>query len=300
MKRYESWGKYPTAHHKIYPLQWRTDKLDMATFDRTVLPFGQGRSYGDSCLNDGGILLDTEGLNRLISFDREKGILRCEAGLTLDKILELIVPQGWFFPVTPGTKYVSVGGCIANDVHGKTHHREGTFGHHVSCFELMRSNGERLLCSPTENEELFRATIGGLGLTGLITWAELTLKPIKSPFIRMESIKFENLDKFFEVSAESDEKFEATMAWVDCLSQGESLGRGIFMGGNFAEPPFDKTPTGRSKTLFTVPINAPNFALNTLTSRAFNYLYYNKQRIKIQRSLLYYEPFFFCCAVYRL
>jgi FAD/FMN-containing dehydrogenase len=119
--------------------------------DMSLLPFGNGRSYGDSCLNDGGALIDVRGLDRFIAFDPSTGILRCEAGVLLAEILELAVPQGWFVPATPGTQLATVGGAIANDVHGKAHHRDGTFGRHVRCFELLRSDGARLICSPTEN-----------------------------------------------------------------------------------------------------------------------------------------------------
>ncbi|MDQ4076103.1 MAG: FAD-binding oxidoreductase, partial [Chloroflexota bacterium] len=163
MKKYESWGKYPkVGHEAITPIFWRDQSLRFDTFDQPVLPYGLGRTYGDSCLNEGGILIDTSALNRFIAFDQERGILRCEAGVTLEQVLELIVPHGWFLPVTPGTKYVTVAGAIANDVHGKNHHVAGTFGCHVTAFELLRSDGERFICSPTQNVELFKATIGGL------------------------------------------------------------------------------------------------------------------------------------------
>jgi FAD/FMN-containing dehydrogenase len=143
-----------------------------------VLAHGNGRSYGDSCLNDGGTLLHTRGLDRFIAFDPASGMLRCEAGVLFADILEFAVPRGWFLPVVPGTRYITVGGAIANDVHGKNHHRAGTFGEHVRCFELLRSDGSRLVCSREVNADLFAATVGGLGLTGVIIWAEFALKSI--------------------------------------------------------------------------------------------------------------------------
>ena len=143
-------------------------------------------------------------LNRFIAFDPQQGILRCEAGVTLEEILQLIVLQGWFLPVSPGTKFVTIGGAIANDIHGKNHAASGTFGHHVRKFALLRSNGERLICSPTENPDWFRATLGGLGLTGVILWAEFKLKAIRSPFFAVETLKFRNLEEFFEIAIESD------------------------------------------------------------------------------------------------
>ncbi|MBA3532279.1 MAG: FAD-binding oxidoreductase, partial [Ardenticatenales bacterium] len=205
--------------------------------------------------------------------------------------LEVIVPRGWFLPVTPGTKYVSVAGAIANDVHGKNHHRAGTFGCHVTQFELLRSNGEQLLCSPTQNVELFRATIGGLGLTGLILWAEFTLKPIAGPLIEMERIRLPSLDAFFEVSGRSDQRYEYTVAWIDCLACGESLGRGIFMRGNHKE----SGETGRSGLPMTptIPFDFPTFVLNHTTVKVFNTLYYRAQWQERIKSQVHYEPFFY-------
>ncbi len=162
-KQPRSWGRYPSVEHAgIEPLYWRSQLPNLSQLKRTVLPFGYGRSYGDSCLKQDGILLDASHLNRFISFDEQTGVLCCEAGVSLADILEVMVPRGWFIPVSPGTTFVSVGGAIANDVHGKNHHRAGTFGCHVVRLKLLRSNGERLVCSPTENADLFAATIGGL------------------------------------------------------------------------------------------------------------------------------------------
>ena len=146
------------------------------------MPYGLGRSYGDSCLNEGGTLLGTRGLSRFIAFDAANGLLQCEAGVSLAQVLQLIVPRGWFLPVTPGTKHVTLGGAVANDIHGKNHHGAGTLGRYVRRLELLRSDGSRRVCSPSQNAALFAATVGGLGLTGLITWVELGLRPIHNPF----------------------------------------------------------------------------------------------------------------------
>ncbi|RME50329.1 MAG: FAD-binding oxidoreductase [Caldilineae bacterium] len=293
MKRYESWGRIHKYRHRIESIAWRSDDLRLDHFDAPVLPYGLGRSYGDSCLNDGGILLDVTPLNRFIAFDREKGILRCEAGVTLAEILKLIVWQGWFLPVTPGTKFVTVGGAIANDVHGKNHACAGTFGCHVRQFELLRSNGERLLCSPTQNADWFRATIGGLGLTGVILWAEIQLKPIRSPFIDEEIIKFRSLDEFFDIARASEAGYEHTVAWIDCFASGKSLGKGLFMRGNHANPPLNGSPKIPAGLRITVPLDAPNFLLNNLSMRAFNTLYYGQQFGRVKRKRVHYEPFFY-------
>ncbi len=255
-----------------------------------MLPYGYGRSYGDSCLNNGGVLLDITGLRRFLAFDEKNGLIRCEAGVTLADILEVIVPRGWFLPVTPGTKYVSVGGAIANDVHGKNHHRAGTFGRHVTQFELLRSDGERLICSPRQNRELFAATIGGLGLTGLILWAEFNLREIPGPFIAEDQIQFSSIDEFFDVSASSDETYEYTMSWIDCLS---SKGRGVFMRGNHA--PLKPYPGERvsPKPWLRVPFDLPSFVLNHYSMKAFNTAIYYRQIRKRVRKIVPYNPFFY-------
>ena len=179
---------------------WRSDPPALDRARAPMLPYAFGRSYGDSCLNDGGLLLDVRRLDRLIAFDETEGRLRCEAGVTLAEILALSVPRGWFLPVVPGTRWVSIGGAVANDIHGKNHHRAGSFGAHVTRLELLRSTGERIVCAP--GDELFHATVGGLGLTGLILWAEIRLTRIPGPGIAMERIRFDGLDGFFELAAE--------------------------------------------------------------------------------------------------
>ena len=174
-----SWGNYPKCQNiKRQYVSWR-DQSDLFN-ELPVLPYGMGRSYGDSCLNASGVVLDTKYLNHMIAFNEEHGVLRCEAGVTLGTVLKLITKKGWMLPVLPGTKFVTVGGAIANDIHGKNHHVSGTFGCHVKQFELLRSNGDRLICSATKNTKMYQATIGGLGLTGLILWAEIQLKPIQT------------------------------------------------------------------------------------------------------------------------
>jgi FAD/FMN-containing dehydrogenase len=258
-----------------------------------MLAYGMGRSYGDSCLNEGGILLDTTGLDRFIQFDPFEGIIECEAGVSLARILEIVVPHGWFLPVVPGTRFVTVGGAIANDIHGKNHHRAGTFGMHVSSLELLRSDGSRSICSRDKNLPLFQATIGGLGLTGLITRAELRLHKIANPFIAMERVKFSNLEEFLQLSEESDSDFEYTVAWVDCSASGSTIGRGLFTRGNHAAPIFGPIKWKKSKPRLSVPFNMPGFMVNRLTIKSFNTLYYHRQVRKVKRATVSYEPFFF-------
>ena len=289
MRDYQSWGRYPYVQHtRVVPISWRSAPPELATIPGNVLPFACGRSYGDSCLNDQGTLLDVTGLDRFISFDESRGVLRCEAGVTLAEILALAVPRGWFVPVLPGTRWVSVGGAIANDIHGKNHHRAGTFGSHVACLEILRSTGERVLCSPEINPELFRATVGGLGLTGLILWAEVRLKPVPGAAITLERIRFSGLSEFFQLSS-TDQQHEYTVAWIDCLARGKRLGRGLFMRGDHA-PGAPGAPSGLGRK---IPTEMPSWLINRATVAGFNALYYRSQLRTTRRSTVSYEPFFF-------
>jgi FAD/FMN-containing dehydrogenase len=230
------------------------------------------------------------GLGRFIAFDESQALLRCEAGVTLAEILALAVPRGWFVPVLPGTRWVSVGGAIANDIHGKNHHRAGTFGSHVTCLELLRSSDERVLCSPERNTELFRATIGGLGLTGLILWAEIRLMPVPGAAIAMERVRFSCLNEFFQLSAH-DQDYEYTVAWIDCLARASRMGRGLFLRGDHA--PGRLTSAKASGLRMRIPVDLPSGLINRVTLAGFNALYYRSQLRSSRRRTVPYEPFFF-------
>jgi FAD/FMN-containing dehydrogenase len=256
----------------------------------SVLPRGNGRSYGDSCLNVGAALLTTASLDRFIEFSPDSGVLACESGVLLADILELTVPHGWFLPVTPGTRFVTVGGVIANDVHGKNHHRTGTFAHHVRRFELLRSDGQRLICSAESNTEWFAATVGGLGLTGLITWAELQLRRIPGPWMEVETIRFTNLGEYLALCKASDRDFEYTVAWVDCLQTGNQLGRGLLQRANHAQQGHGAT---REPRPLSIPVVPPFSLVNGASLRVFNSLYYHKQRGSRRRHIEHYKSFFY-------
>ena len=290
---YQSWGRIPHRSLKVVRPTDRDKPLPIQAHpEATLLPFGNGRSYGDSCLNQGGVLIDCRGLNRIISFDTGTGLLRCEAGALFSDILVVIMRQGWFLPVTPGTQYVTVGGAIANDIHGKNHHRAGTFGRHVKRFELLGSDGTRRICSPTENAGLFRATIGGLGLTGVITWADIQLSTVHNGHIKEEVIRFDSLHEFFTLSTRSADAWEYTVAWIDSLARGRSMGRGLFIRGNHADP-------DPSLELIRPPVPRdfnfdPPFPLvNRLSLRAFNMAYYHKQLVKRRTRTVPYAGFFY-------
>ncbi len=291
---YESWGRYPRHRPALVWRLWgSSERLPPLREGMTVLARGYGRSYGDSCLNEGGLLLDTRGLNRVVAFEPERGILRCEAGVSLAQVLSLIVPHGYFLPVTPGTRWVSLGGAVANDVHGKNHHRAGSFGCHVRAFEVVRSTGERFVCTPTQHGELFRATIGGLGLTGLLTWVELQLRPVETAWMRVEIIPFEHVRDFFRLSQESDEAWEYTVAWVDVTARGRQLGRGIFWRGNHARRGEAPARLPSQSQGLSLPLEAPSWMLNPWSARALNALYYRLQRWRSGPKLMPYERFFY-------
>ncbi len=300
MSSHESWGRFPKvaagAQGEV-TLSWLPSRLPEPPHGERLLAYGLGRSYGDSCLNPGGSLLLTSGLDRFMAFDPATGLLSCEAGVTLDAILRLVVPQGWFLPVTPGTKYVTIGGAIANDVHGKNHHGAGTFGRHVRQLSLLRSDGRVHVCSPHRESELFAATVAGLGLTGLILSAEIKLQRIQSQDVIQETVPFEDLDGFFAINRESVESWPFTVAWVDCVARGRRLGRGLYYRGRPAPPSLAPTRPARSHLthapLARVPFRLPSFSLNRLTVGAFNALYRWSNLRKPSPSRVHYDGYFY-------
>jgi FAD/FMN-containing dehydrogenase len=292
-----SWGRVAGSDQDVTHIDWISEAAPSIQENRTrtMLAHGMGRSYGDSCLNDKGVLLSTKSLNKFISFDRLTGIMHCEAGLTIADILKVCLPAGWFPPVTAGTKFVTLGGAIANDIHGKNHHVAGTFGRHVLALELLRSNGETLICSPTQNTDLFKATVGGLGLTGFITRVFLQLKKVTTDRIEVETIKVKNLDDFFAKSASSDDDFEYTVTWIDCLATGSSLGRGLLMRGKHYESKDSSSlkKIDQKSLNVAVPIDMPNFLLNGTNMRLFNAAYYNRMQGDEKKSLSKIDPYFY-------
>ncbi len=288
---YLSWGRYPRASHThVYRPAWndRVPEILKSAAPGSLLPYGLGRSYGDSCLNAGRQLVDCRRLNRILGFDPDTGVLRCESGVTLSDIIDVFLPRGWFLPVTPGTRFVTVGGAIANDVHGKNHHCAGTFGAHVQQLALHRSNDGLVLCSTDEEPKMFRATIGGLGLTGIIAWADIQLKRVAGPWIDVEVVPFHSLEAFLGLSRESDGRFEYTVAWLDCFAGRNP--RGIFIRGNHSE---ERGLPFRPKRGVNLPFALPAWMLNRYTVRAFNSLYYHVQAAKKGISPVPCDSFFY-------
>lgn len=257
-----------------------------------LLPYGNGRSYGDCCLNDGGLLLRTRRLNQIISLDTETGIIECEPGVTLDEVLTAAVPQGYFLNASPGTKFATVGGAIANDVYGKNHASVGTFGRSTLSFELRRSDGSVLQCSPEENESWFRATVGGLGLTGLITKARFQLKPIANSYLSTESHKVGNLNAMLDLIEESHDKFEYVVGWIDGTKRGARLGQGLLLRAN-ADPDPERGLHGHRGPYFDFPFDMPFPIINNLTIKLLNIAYGNQQLGAVKRGIDHYDSFYY-------
>jgi FAD/FMN-containing dehydrogenase len=293
MMKLSSWGRLSRQPHTCIALNDRRGVADQLEQFRPGICFGMGRSYGDVCLNSEGISWQTRGLDRLIEFSADTGVLVCESGALLKEIQDLMVPRGWMLPVTPGTQLITIGGAIANDVHGKNHHVHGTFGEHVQELILQRSDGQLLRCSSTENADMFRATIGGLGLTGVILQASLKLRPVGSAWLDTDTQAYQSLPEFFELSQASEADWEHTVSWIDCLS-GDTP-RGIFLRANHREqaPPDQKSQPSRKKSGLAMPLVPPVSLVNRLSLRPFNAAYYVLNKRKEGAGIAHYQPFFY-------
>lgn len=278
-----SWGRTGTAEHELRALADRSRVAAEIAADRSGLPFGMGRSYGDVCLNPGGRLWDMRLLDRFIAFDEASGRLRCEAGVLLRDIQRNFIPRGWALPVVPGTQLVTVGGAIANDIHGKNHHVRGSFGDHVSRLVLARTDGSAH--EAASGDPLFAATVGGLGLTGVITEAELQLQRVPGPWLTVETLPYRNLVEFFDLADASEAGWEHTVSWIDCLNRS---GRGIFMRANPVDAQLVEPPQRRERR---VPFVPPVSLINPLSLRAFNTAYYALKRAR-RASVQHVEAFF--------
>jgi FAD/FMN-containing dehydrogenase len=283
-----SWGRLGRWPHELRPLADHALAALPLAAGQTGLAWGMGRSYGDACLNPGGALWLTRGRDRLIGWDEATGLLTCESGMRLQDIQRLMTPRGWMLPVTPGTQLVTVGGAIANDVHGKSHHVTGAFGNHVAALQLLRTSGERIDCGPDRQGDWFAATVGGLGLTGVITQATLRLRRVEGPWLDAETIAYRGLDEFFRLSEDSSAGWEHTVAWVDCLDARSA--RGIFMRANHSAARQGPRPKAGG---LRMPLTPPFSLVNALSLRAFNAAYYRTQQARAGRKLVHYEPFFY-------
>jgi FAD/FMN-containing dehydrogenase len=286
----QSWGRLSGATSVV------ADLVAPATVAEQIgqpglrgLAYGNGRSYGDVCLNPHGRIWRTRALDRFIAFDADTGLLRCDAGVLLGEIIDVVLPRGWFVPVTPGTQFVTVGGAIANDVHGKNHHRNGNFGAWVRSLTLARTDGSRVACGPGDNHGLFAATVGGMGLTGVILDAQIQLRRVAGPWMDVDTQVFPDLDAFFALARDSEATHEYTVAWVDCTARGAALGRGIFLRANHAPD----TVQARPRTPRRVPFTPPVSLVNRVTLPLLNGAYYQLHRWRQGTSRQHYQPYFY-------
>jgi decaprenylphospho-beta-D-ribofuranose 2-oxidase len=293
------WGNYPIHDCDIYrpdDAQEITEMITSAIHDHYI-SFGMGRSYGDASLNESnGIILNTR-LNHFIAFDDVAGVLTCESGVSLEEIIRYFLPKGYFLPTTPGTKFVTVGGAIANDVHGKNHHKDGCFSEFVLDFSLLLANGNIIDCSRTSHSDIFWATIGGIGLTGIILTARIQLIRVETSYMRMHVQKAVNLDEALSLFTAEDEQYQYSVAWIDCVAGGKSLGRSVLMRANHATR--NELKVGKAEPLsvmdkrkLNVPFNLPSITLNRLSIRMFNYFYYSTAKNNIT-SIVDYDSFFY-------
>jgi len=264
------WGGYPTQKAQVItPLSLSAYKASLQHYP-SVIARGMGRSYGDSA--NAATVIQTTYCDHFIAFDTATGLLTVEAGVTLRDILKVTVKHGWFLPVTPGTSFVTIGGAIASDVHGKNHHVAGTFGQHFVSMTVLLGTGEVATTSPTELPDLFHATCGGIGLTGVILTATIQLIPIKSAYITQKTIKAGSIEEACE-AFEANSAATYSVAWIDCLTTGKHLGRSILMVGEHAD---SGGLNLKIKNPITVPIHMPAALLNSMTTRAFNGAYWAK------------------------
>ena len=281
------WGGYPLQHARVLKPSSLSNYKTYLQQNACVIARGMGRSYGDSA--NGSTVLQTSYYDHFVAFDAATGLLTVEAGVMLREILKITVKQGWFLPVTPGTSFVTLGGAIASDVHGKNHHTQGTFGQHVMSMTILLGTGEVVITSPTLLPDLFHATCGGMGLTGVILQATIQLMPIQSAFIHQKTLKAGSLEEVFD-AFEVRSSSAYSVAWIDCLTTGKHLGRSVLMLGEHS----DKGGLDfKIKHPISVPIYTPASLLNGVTMKAFNAAYWtNASHNKTQTisMLPYFSP----------
>ncbi len=295
-KNIANWGNYPVVASDDQSFSWKEDLPGLLENRTHIIPRGNGRCYGDASLAQNTITCTK--LEKVLSFDTTAGILDCEAGLTLDKILEIIVPKGWFLPVTPGTKFITIGGGVASDVHGKNHHVDGAISRHVVDMDIYTAKLGLVTCSRENYPDLFEATCGGMGLTGVITRVKFKLKKIETSYITQKQVKARNLTDVLELF-DQYAHYTYSVAWIDCLKKGKAFGRSILILGEHTK--LDELKDKRKndplalpkKKQLTFPFNLPSWVLNTITVKLFNFLYYNKNTRRELNNIVSYEPFFY-------
>lgn len=292
-----NWNRYPQVDASVKYFRTQDELRELLKTTPQLIARGAGLSYGDASLAS--VIFSTLHFNKILWFDRKNGIVKCEAGVTLDELLQVIVPAGWFLPVTPGTKFITLGGAVAADVHGKNHHMEGSLCRYVNKLDLMLAQGEIISCSPTEHEEIFNQTCGGMGLSGMILQIELRLKKIYTAFIKQKNIIANNLDELVRLLKRNNSS-TYSVAWIDCVASGKKLGRSVLMLGEHAgvhELPQQfrangSLPTHGSPKL-KLPFDLPSFVLNNYSVGLFNHLYYYLHLLAKKEFLVHYDKFFY-------
>lgn len=292
----KNWGNYPEVESHVETFDTKEKAVDLCSDNEPWIARGMGRCYGDASL--GANVLSTLKFNKITAFDTNNGVIECQAGFTLDEVLQVAVPKGWFLPVTPGTKFVSVGGAVASDIHGKNHHKEGSFSQHTLSITVLCGDGKIYTCSKSENKDLFEATCGGMGLTGVILSVKFQLKRITTSYITQRQIKATNLDELLRLFEEYKE-YTYSVAWVDCLATGKDFGRSILILGEHTEAEEIrekqiKNPLKvHSEASLNIPFNFPPFVLNRYSIKLFNVAYYLKNLKKVQENIVHYDGFFY-------
>jgi decaprenylphospho-beta-D-ribofuranose 2-oxidase len=286
-----NWNNYPVVEAREISFDYEQEiALKLA---QSSIPHGNGRCYGDASLSSD--VVNTLRYDKVLAFDELNGIITCQSGLLLSDLLQIIVPRGWFLPVTPGTKFITVGGAVASDVHGKNHHVDGSFSRHIVSMSVLTGTGQTFVCNADTLSDLFWATCGGMGLTGIILEVKFRLKRINTAYIRQKQIKARNLDEIMRLFEENTEH-TYSVAWIDCLKSGKFFGRSILILGDHAtvdEVKAEKILMPKEKALLAIPFYFPSFILNGSSVKIFNALYYNKNYKRIMDSVVHYDGFYY-------
>lgn len=288
-EKIKGWGGYPSISCNVFRPERISDLVELITREKgTILARGGGTSYGDASINKDGINIDVKRLNKFIRFDSNNGILRCQSGITLKDIIKVFLPKGWFLNVTPGTQLATVGGCVACNAHGKNW-KAGSFCNFVNGLTLMLHDGSIIYCDHNENSDIFNATFGGMGMTGVILDVDFQLKKVNSPYIDLETIRFRNLKELFDLYTETDTD-EYLFSWIDSLKEGENIGRGILQRANHST---HGDLLYKEKVRFPVPFYMPHFTVNRYTTTVFNGAYYLAARNTRRKKQVYITDFFY-------
>ena len=290
------WGRFPIVECHIKTPRNEAE-LSFLVNGGPLIARGNGRSYGDSSLNPQ-MTASMKRFNKILEFDDKQGVLTVEAGVILADVISAFLPRGWFPPVTPGTKYVSIGGMIAADVHGKNHHSSGSFGHHVYWIDIMTAEGRVVRCDAVQNSELFHNTIGGMGLTGIIVRAAFKLIRVESAWIRQDIFAAANLEMLMDYF-EATKDWTYSVAWLDCLSKGKNLGRSLLYCGEHAKlHELDEVKQNiplkiPSRRITTFPVDAPSWAVNDYSVKMLNEIYYRKGCLAPKSQLIDWDTYFY-------